>query len=276
MKAMVCEMCSGNDFLKDGELYVCQSCGTKYTPDAAKKLMIEGTVDIKGTVTVDNSQFVQKQLENARRAFAKEDWEEVEKYYNLVEQNTRNNMEAVFFSSFGKAMLALTDEEYYKREQKFNVLVNSMSVISDYYEDTTENKEWVLGFIEFAIEKMYSLTYVYKREAMYVAGIAQYYDSGVAGSPRWQRRLFDSVGNAYYTELCQIAEKHNEPYIQALINKTYALAGTQRQIALQQQKTVRRSNSINTVAILLLILFGGIVLAVLALAETGELEQLFS
>ena len=34
------------------------------------------------TVKVDNSSFVQKSLENARRAKSKEDWEECEKYYN--------------------------------------------------------------------------------------------------------------------------------------------------------------------------------------------------
>ena len=37
MKAIICEMCSGRDFIKDGDFYVCQSCGTKYTAESAKK-----------------------------------------------------------------------------------------------------------------------------------------------------------------------------------------------------------------------------------------------
>ena len=32
----------------------------------------------------------------------KEDWEETEKYYNLVEQNAPNNIEALFFSAYAK------------------------------------------------------------------------------------------------------------------------------------------------------------------------------
>lgn len=41
MKAIVCEMCGSNDVVKQGGLYVCQNCGTKYDPEAAKKLMVE-------------------------------------------------------------------------------------------------------------------------------------------------------------------------------------------------------------------------------------------
>ena len=73
----------------------------------------------------------------------------------MVEQNSPSNMEAVFFSSFGKAMLSLTDSEYYKRQQKFDVLNKSISVINDYYEETTEDKEKVLRQISDAIGKMY-------------------------------------------------------------------------------------------------------------------------
>lgn len=54
MKKICCELCGSNDFVKDGGMFVCQSCGTKYTLEEAKKLMIEGTVEVTGTVTVDN------------------------------------------------------------------------------------------------------------------------------------------------------------------------------------------------------------------------------
>ena len=39
-----------------------------------------------------------------RRAKAKEDWSEVEKYYNLVEQNDPTNIEAIFYSAFESAI----------------------------------------------------------------------------------------------------------------------------------------------------------------------------
>ena len=70
--------------MKQDGAFVCQNCGLKYSVEEAKKMMIEGTVDVQGTVKVDNSSFVEKYLMNARRAKQKEDWEEVEKYYNMV------------------------------------------------------------------------------------------------------------------------------------------------------------------------------------------------
>lgn len=204
MKALVCEMCGSPDLLKSDGMYICQSCGTRYTVEEAKKLMVEGKVQI------DNSEFVKKYLENAQRALSKEDWEEVEKYYNMVEQNAPHNIEALFFSAFGKAMLSLTDSEYYKRRQKFGVLIKSMSVINDYFEVTTEQKEEVLRRISSAIEKMYSVEFVFDPQA-----------SGTqVGSRKETIITMNSVREAFLTELRQIQEAHSElSYIQELIDQ---------------------------------------------------------
>ena len=212
MKQLTCEMCGSTDLMKQDGVFVCQSCGCKYSVEEAKRMMIEGTVDVQGTVKVDNSAFVQKYLANARRAYEKEDWEEVEKYYNMVEQNAPNNMEAVFFSAFGKAMLSLTDGDYYKRQQKFTVLNNSISVINDYYEVTDEDKEAVLIKISDAIIKMFSVTYVYNTQA-----------GAAVGGNQWQKNILNGTKNAFITELKQIAEKHNDAYIQELITKMNGL-----------------------------------------------------
>lgn len=68
MKQIVCEMCGGTDLVKEDGVFICQSCGMKYSLEEARKMMIEGTVDVQGTVKVDNSAFVQKHLANARLA----------------------------------------------------------------------------------------------------------------------------------------------------------------------------------------------------------------
>lgn len=211
MKQLTCEMCGGVDLIKQDGVFVCQNCGMKYSVEEAKKMMIEGTVDVQGTVKVDNSAFVEKYLANARRALEKEDWEEVEKYYNMVEQNAPHNMEAVFFSSYGKAMLSMTDSDFYKRQQKFTVLNKSISVINDYFEETNEDKEVVLRRISAYIKKMYNVTFVYNTGV--VAGV---------GSNSWCKQLLNSVRDAFLTELKQIAAKHNDSYIQELINETQA------------------------------------------------------
>ena len=79
LKALTCEMCGSTDMIKQNGVFVCQSCGTKYSLEEAKRMMIAGTVNVAGTVTVDNSAFIKKSLDNARRALEKDDWEEVEK-----------------------------------------------------------------------------------------------------------------------------------------------------------------------------------------------------
>lgn len=156
MKALVCEMCGSQDLVKTDGMYVCQNCGTKYTVEEAKKMMVEGTVKI------DNSAFVEKYLANARRAKEKEDWEEVEKYYNMVEQNDPKNIEAIFYSAYGKAKTSLTNNDIYKRQAVFKVLQNCVSVIDDNYSIEKEKEERsIIEQITADIMKMACSNFVY-------------------------------------------------------------------------------------------------------------------
>ena len=50
MKALQCELCGSTEIIKDGDFFVCQSCGMKYTLETAKKMMVEGVVQVEGTV----------------------------------------------------------------------------------------------------------------------------------------------------------------------------------------------------------------------------------
>ena len=107
MKRLVCEMCGSTDIMKENGVFVCQTCGTKYSVEEAKKMMveIEGTVDVSGsTVKVDNS----KELENlrvlARRARDSKNTVEAEKYYSQILTLVPNDWEAVFFSLYYQSM----------------------------------------------------------------------------------------------------------------------------------------------------------------------------
>lgn len=142
MKQLTCEMCGSTNLIKQDGMYVCQSCGTKYSVEEAKKMMIEGTVDVSGsTVKLDNSSFVEKYLENARRARFKKDWAEVEKYYNMVEQSTPQNIEAVFYSSYGKLRCTLLEDYSAKWDNDIEVLKRSISVLDDYFDMAQENEQ---------------------------------------------------------------------------------------------------------------------------------------
>ena len=132
MKQLICEMCASQDIIKQDGFFVCQVCGTKYSVEEAKKMMIEGTVDVQGTVKVDNSSFVEKYLANARRAKQKEDWKETEKYYNMVEANDPKNIEAIFYSTYAQIKSALLEAETKdKRQGAFNSLIKGVSIIDD-------------------------------------------------------------------------------------------------------------------------------------------------
>lgn len=46
MSIIKCEMCGSNRLIKTDGVYQCEFCGTKYTPEEAKKLIISGTVEV--------------------------------------------------------------------------------------------------------------------------------------------------------------------------------------------------------------------------------------
>ena len=103
MKALICEMCGSNDVVKQDGLYVCQNCGTKYTVEEARKMMIEGTVEVKGTVKIDDSIEFQNILELARRAKDSGNAEDALRYYEMMLVKDPNNWEANFYVLYYKA-----------------------------------------------------------------------------------------------------------------------------------------------------------------------------
>lgn len=51
MAAPICELCGGSEFVKSDGMFVCQGCGTKYSPEEAQKLMKEdGAEDVVSAV----------------------------------------------------------------------------------------------------------------------------------------------------------------------------------------------------------------------------------
>ena len=105
MKKIVCEMCGSNDFQKEDGMFVCQNCGCKYSVEEARKLMIEGSVDVTGsTVKVDASEKLNNLYQLARRARDAENSEMAAKYYNNILMEAPNDWEAAFYSAYYSAM----------------------------------------------------------------------------------------------------------------------------------------------------------------------------
>lgn len=105
MKQMVCEMCGGTDLIKQDGVFVCQTCGCKYSIEEAKKLMTEGNVDVSvSTVKVDTSEELKNLYELARRAKSDNNSENAQKYYEQIIVKDPQSWEANFYSSYYQSM----------------------------------------------------------------------------------------------------------------------------------------------------------------------------
>ena len=92
MKAMVCEMCNSNDLLKQDGIFVCQNCGTKYSVEEAKKMMVE----------IDNTKKLSNLYERARKSIEVDDLEHAAEYYKQILDENPNDWEAYFYSYLGE------------------------------------------------------------------------------------------------------------------------------------------------------------------------------
>ena len=184
MKAIVCEMCNSNDVIKQDGLYVCQCCGTKYSPEEAKKLLVElsGTVDVSGsTVKIDHSGLADNYLLLARRAAEEGNDEKAAKYYELLAVNRPNSWEANFYSVYHQASMCGVDQIADAAYKVANTIPSTMDLIRSQVPET-EQKE---AYSEVA-EKVTEL-----REELYRQAARQYLNtSGDAADSAYAETRF--------------------------------------------------------------------------------------
>ena len=96
MKPLTCEMCGSTNILKQDGVFVCQSCGTKYSVEEAKKMMVEGVVNIEGKVKIDQSDKVPNLLSLAQNAIDSLNVDEAESYVKRILEIDCDNAQAWF------------------------------------------------------------------------------------------------------------------------------------------------------------------------------------
>lgn len=163
MKKLTCEMCGSTELLKQDGVFACQNCGTKYSVEEAKKMMIEGTVEVVGTVKIDNKNNMENWMQNARNAKQRADWDDTEKYYSLIKDNEPNNIEAIFYSAYGIARKSLSNLDMLNRERAFQTLTNSVKAIKSNIIDSNnadfliflskDIKDMILGDFIFNVDR---------------------------------------------------------------------------------------------------------------------------
>ena len=101
MKRIVCELCGGNNLIKEEGAFVCQDCGCKYSLDEARKLMVD--VENDGSYAVSKNSTKMKNLyERARKSLEVDDLGHAAEYYKQILDEKPNDWEAYFYSYLGE------------------------------------------------------------------------------------------------------------------------------------------------------------------------------
>ena len=100
MKQLTCEVCGGTDLIKQEGVFVCQSCGCKYSVDEVKKLMVQITEPIK----VDGVSTVCEKLRNVKHLISLGKLHEAEDILEILVGEAPNNPELwLVYSEFSFA-----------------------------------------------------------------------------------------------------------------------------------------------------------------------------
>ena len=155
MKAIVCEMCDGRNVVKQDGMYVCQSCGTKYSVEEAKKLMVEvGDAPIPAAPVTRSAP--SSELDNlytlARRARNDNNSENAKKYYEMILPLDPNSWEANFFTIFYQAMTCKIAEIQSAANRMTNCEDTCLKLVKDNISDPEEAKKAVTLMADKCIE----------------------------------------------------------------------------------------------------------------------------
>lgn len=136
MKAMQCELCGGTEIVKDGDFFVCQSCGMKYTLETVRKMMVEGIVEVKGTVKQDRSDELTRLLELAQGGIDAGNYAGAESYAMRALEIDLNNARAwVIKAEAIDWQMTQADDRYAESSQArlemYKILRKTSSKLSD-------------------------------------------------------------------------------------------------------------------------------------------------
>ena len=139
MKSFVCEMCGGTDLVKQDGFFVCQHCGTKYSLEEAKKMMVEGHVDVSGsTIKVDTSEELANLYQIARRAKDDNNSFNAAKFYEMILIKDPASWEASFYTVYFHAWDCTIAEIRSAAISVSNCQNTVLSLIRNYVSDRNE------------------------------------------------------------------------------------------------------------------------------------------
>lgn len=126
MKQLKCEMCGSTDIMKQDGIFICQNCGIKYSAEEAKKMMIDGVVNVKVSRDEDFARI--KKL--ADDAFDNGLWIDAGKYYTQLAEIHDLDYESAF-----RCLMAKANSRY----RKFPPTEKSIKLVLNAFHNYKEN-----------------------------------------------------------------------------------------------------------------------------------------
>lgn len=161
MSQLICEMCGSADLLKQDGVFVCQSCGCKYSVEEAKKMLAEGTTAVtEGSVKAGTTDELANLYQLARRARDNNDSENAEKFYGMILVKEPNSWEAAFYNVYFRAMSCKIAEIESAAHAIENCLGSVFLLIRDYVP-----KEEQASAVEEVVCKSASIALMFGRAA---------------------------------------------------------------------------------------------------------------
>lgn len=91
MRQLTCEICGSNELIKQEGIFVCQSCGCKYSVEEVRRMMANGTDEVTSPINTDNSAQINNFLELSKNAYESGNGESAFEYANkALELNLKN------------------------------------------------------------------------------------------------------------------------------------------------------------------------------------------
>ena len=217
MKQLTCELCGGTDLVKQDGVFVCQNCGTKYTVEEAKKMMIEGTVDVQGTVKIDASDKVKNLYIMARRAKDDNNAELASKYYEMITFENPHDWESLFYFNYFKAM----QTNLRNMANSAIRLANSLDSVFDLIDKSNIIADEKWNIAKEIIQRIDTLceSYIYWAKSHYrkfseLNGSASEFDNQARAIADLQKKMADLLEKYFAENSTQVVVSYLKSYVE--------------------------------------------------------------
>ena len=158
MKQITCEMCGSKDLVKQDGLFVCQSCGVKYSIEEARKLLveIEGTVEVTGTVKVDRGNEIDNLLLRAMQFETVGDIDKALQYYNKIldidisneiAKNAVLRLDSFYIGDIKVSPSSIQEIDSYMKEGNTLNAIKTVRIITGW--GLADAKAWIENYPEY-------------------------------------------------------------------------------------------------------------------------------